>query len=169
MIEPNFTEKINCPCKQNGNAFRDSFDQIEVSLCVTCGLMTTSKYFEDSDFMGNIKNLSTPELLQISILDENGFRWFPSVIPFSKKGVIYAEPKGKNDFKWLVAPIVKVSEAEGHLYINPDTSRPFENRIATEKAVVFNKDEFIKALEMSDLPQSKDLLQRINKIFNNLV
>ena len=167
MIQPNFTEKIECPCKNGGNAFRDSFDKIEVSLCSTCGLMTTSKYLEDSDFMENIKNLSTPELLQISILDENGFRWFPSVIPFSKKGVIYAEPRGKNDFKWFVAPIVKVSEAEGHLYLNPDTNRPFENRIATEKAVVFDKTEFIKVLEMSNLPQSNDLLIRINSIFNN--
>jgi hypothetical protein len=167
MIQPNFTEKIECPCKNGGNAFRDSFDKIEVSLCSTCGLMTTSKYLEDSDFMENIKNLSTPELLQISILDENGFRWFPSVIPFSKKGVIYAEPRGKNDFKWFVAPIVKVSEAEGHLYLNPDTNRPFENRIATEKAVIFDKTEFIKVLEMSNLPQSNDLLIRINSIFNN--
>ena len=167
MIEPNFTEKIECPCKQNGNAFRDSFDQIEVSLCSTCGLMTTSKYSEDSDLMENIKKLSTPELLFISILDENGFRWFPSVIPFSKKGVIYAEPRGKNDFKWLVAPVVKVAEAEGHLYMNPDTNKPYENRIATEKATIFNKNEFVKALELSDLPESKKMLQRINTLFNN--
>jgi hypothetical protein len=167
MIEPNFTEKIECPCKQNGNAFRDSFDQIEVSLCSTCGLMTTSKYSEDSDLMENIKKLSTPELLFISILDENGFRWFPSVIPFSKKGVIYAEPRGKNDFKWMVAPVVKVAEAEGHLYMNPDTNKPYENRIATEKATIFNKNEFVKALELSDLPESKKMLQRINTLFNN--
>jgi hypothetical protein len=167
MIEPNFTEKIECPCKQDGNAFKDSFDKIEVSLCSTCGLMTTSKYSEDSDLMENIKKLSTPELLFISILDENGFRWFPSVIPFSKKGVIYAEPRGKNDFKWMVAPVVKVAEAEGHLYMNPDTNKPYENRIATEKATIFNKNEFVKALELSDLPESKKMLQRINTLFNN--
>jgi hypothetical protein len=167
MIEPNFTEKIECPCKQDGNAFKDSFDKIEVSLCSTCGLMTTSKYSEDSDLMENIKKLSTPELLFISILDENGFRWFPSVIPFSKKGVIYAEPRGKNDFKWMVAPIVKVAEAEGHLYMNPDTNKPYENRIANEKAIVFDKNDFIKALEMSDTEESKTLLGRIKTIFKD--
>jgi hypothetical protein len=167
MIEPNFTEKIECPCKQDGNAFKDSFDKIEVSLCSTCGLMTTSKYSEDSDLMENIKKLSTPELLFISILDENGFRWFPSVIPFSKKGVIYAEPRGKNDFKWMVAPVVKVAEAEGHLYMNPDTNKPYENRIANEKAIVFDKNDFIKALEMSDTEESKTLLGRIKTIFKD--
>lgn len=167
MIEPNFTEKVECPCKGGGNAFRDSFDEIEVYLCSTCGLMSTSQYQEDSEQVEQIKALCPPEMMFISILDERGFRWFPSVIPFSKKGVIYAEPRGKNDFKWMVAPVVKVAEAEGHLYMNPETNKSYENRIATEKATIFDKNDFLKALEMSDLPESKALLQRINQIFNN--
>jgi hypothetical protein len=167
MIEPNFTEKILCPCKNGGNAFKDSFDKIEVSLCSTCGLMTTSQYQEDSEHVEQIKALCPPEMMFISILDENGFRWFPSVIPFSKKGVIYAEPRGKEDFKWMVAPVVKVAEAEGHLYMNPETNKPYENRIANEKAIVFDKNDFLKALEMSDIEESKLLLQRINTLFNN--
>jgi len=167
MIQPNFTEKILCPCKTGGNAFRDSFDKIEVSLCSTCGLMTTSQYQEDSEHVEQIKALCPPEMMFISILDENGFRWFPSVIPFSKKGVIYAEPRGKEDFKWMVAPVVKVAEAEGHLYMNPETNKPYENRIANEKAIVFDKNDFLKALEMSDIEESKLLLQRINTLFNN--
>lgn len=167
MIQPNFTEKILCPCKNGGNAFRDSFDKIEVSLCSTCGLMTTSQYLEDSEHVEQIKALCPPEMMFISILDENGFRWFPSVIPFSKKGVIYAEPRGKEDFKWMVAPVVKVAEAEGHLYMNPETNKPYENRIANEKAIVFDKNDFLKALEMSDIEESKLLLQRINTLFNN--
>ena len=167
MIEPNFTEKVECPCKGGGNAFRDSFDKIEVYLCSTCGLMTTSQYQEDSDQVEQIKALCPPEMMFISILDERGFRWFPSVLPFSKKGVIYAEPRGKDDFKWMVAPVVKVAEAEGHLYMNPETNKSYENRIATEKATIFDKNDFLKALEMSDLPESKALLQRINQIFNN--
>jgi hypothetical protein len=128
--------------------------------------MTTSQYQEDSEHVEQIKALCPPEMMFISILDENGFRWFPSVLPFSKKGVIYAEPRGKDDFKWMVAPVVKVAEAEGHLYMNPETNKSYENRIATEKATIFDKNEFLKALEMSDLPESKALLQRINLIFN---
>jgi hypothetical protein len=167
MIHPNFTNVCPCPCKNGGNAFRDSFDKIEVSLCSTCGLMTTSQYQEDSEHVEQIKALCPPEMMFISILDENGFRWFPSVIPFSKKGVIYAEPRGKEDFKWMVAPVVKVAEAEGHLYMNPETNKPYENRIANEKAIVFDKNDFLKALEMSDIEESKLLLQRINTLFNN--
>jgi hypothetical protein len=167
MIEPNFTEKIDCPCKNNGNAFRDSFDKIEVSLCSTCGLMTTSQYLEDSEEVEQIKALCPPEMMFISVVDERGFRWFPSVIPFSKKGVIYAEPRGKEDFKWMVAPVVKVAEAEGHLYMNPETNKPYENRIANEKAIVFDKNDFIKALEMSDIAESKALLGRIKTIFKD--
>jgi hypothetical protein len=167
MIEPNFTEKIDCPCKNNGNAFRDSFDKIEVSLCSTCGLMTTSQYLEDSEAVEQIKALCPPEMMFISVVDDRGFRWFPSVIPFSKKGVIYAEPRGKEDFKWMVAPVVKVAEAEGHLYMNPETNKPYENRIATEKAIVFDKNDFIKALEMSDIADSKALLGRIKTIFKD--
>jgi len=167
MIHPNFTNICLCPCKNGGNAFRDSFDKIEVSLCSTCGLMTTSQYQEDSEHVEQIKALCPPEMMFISILDENGFRWFPSVIPFSKKGVIYAEPRGKEDFKWMVAPVVKVAEAEGHLYMNPETNKPYENRIANEKAIVFDKNDFLKALEMSDITESKLLLQRINTLFNN--
>jgi hypothetical protein len=167
MIEPNFTEKIDCPCKNNGNAFRDSFDKIEVSLCSTCGLMTTSQYLEDSEAVEQIKALCPPEMMFISVVDDRGFRWFPSVIPFSKKGVIYAEPRGKEDFKWMVAPVVKVAEAEGHLYMNPETNKPYENRIANEKAIVFDKNDFIKALEMSDIAESKALLGRIKTIFKD--
>jgi hypothetical protein len=74
MIEPNFTEKIDCPCKKGGNAFRDSFDKIEVSLCSTCGLMTTSQYLEDSEEVEQIKALCPPEMMFISIVDERGFR-----------------------------------------------------------------------------------------------
>ena len=129
--------------------------------------MTTSQYLEDSEHVEQIKALCPPEMMFISILDENGFRWFPSVIPFSKKGVIYAEPRGKEDFKWMVAPVVKVAEAEGHLYMNPETNKPYENRIANEKAIVFDKNDFLKALEMSDIEESKLLLQRINTLFNN--
>ena len=166
MIEPNFTEKIDCPCKQGGKAFKDSFDKIEVSICSTCGLMTTSQYLDDSEQMESIKALCPPEILFISIVDENGFRWFPSVLPFSKKGVIYAEPKGKDGFRWFVAPLLRVAEAEGYMYMNPDTDKPYENRIAQEKAVIFERDEFMKALEMSDIPESKNLLNRIKSIFN---
>lgn len=166
MITPNSTEKIECPCKNGGNAFKDSFDNIEVSLCSTCGLMTTSQYLEESEQVEAIKALCPPEMMFISILDERGFRWFPSVIPFSKKGVIYAEPRGKNDFKWMVAPVVKVAEAESHLYLNPETNKPYENRIATEKAIILDRNEFMKALEMSDLAESKALLQRINTLFS---
>ena len=89
-----------------------------------------------------------------------------SVLPFSKKGVIYAEPKGKDGFRWFVAPLVRVAEAEGYMYMNPDTDKPYENRIAQEKAVIFERDEFMKALEMSDIPESKNLLNRIKSIFN---
>ena len=167
MIEPNFTEKIDCPRKKGGNAFRDSFDKIEVSLCSTCGLMTTSQYLEESEAVEQIKAMCPPEMMFISIVDERGFRWFPSVIPFSKKGVIYAEPRGKEDFKWMVAPVVKVAEAEGHLYMNPETNKPYENRIANEKAIVFDKNDFIKALEMSDIAESKALLGRIKTIFKD--
>jgi hypothetical protein len=166
MIEPNFTEKIDCPCKNGGNAFRDSFDKIEVSICSTCGLMTTSQYQDDSEQMESIKALCPPEIIMISVLDENGFRWFPSVLPFSKKGVIYAEPKGKDSFRWFVAPVVKVAEAEGYMYMDPETNKPYENRIATEKAIIFERNEFMKALELSDTTESKNLLNRINSIFN---
>jgi hypothetical protein len=67
----------------------------------------------------------------------------------------------------MVAPVVKVAEAEGHLYMNPETNKPYENRIANEKAIVFDKNDFLKALEMSDIEESKLLLQRINTLFNN--
>jgi hypothetical protein len=129
--------------------------------------MTTSQYQEDSEHVGQIKALCPPEMMFISILDENGFRWFPSVLPFSKKGVIYAEPRGKDDFKWMVAPVVKVAEAEGHLYMNPETNKSYENRIATEKATIFDKNEFIKALELSEIDEAKELLNRIKQIFND--
>lgn len=167
MIKPNLTEKLQCPCKNGGNAFKDSFDRIEVSLCSTCGLMTTSQYQEDSEQVLKIKELCPPEIMLISILDDNNFRWFPSVIPYSKKGVIYAEPKGKNQFNWYVAPVVKVAEAEGYLYINPATDTPYERRIAQEQAIIFDKNEFIKALELSEIDEAKELLNRIKQIFND--
>ena len=165
MIVPNLTEKISCPCSNGGNAFKDSYDNIEVLLCSTCGLMSTSQYYEGSDYVEQIKKLCPPEILFISIVDENNFRWFPSVLPYSKKGVIVAEPTGKNEFNWHIIPLVKVSEAESYLYINQETNKPYEYRLAQEKAIIFKKDEFMNVLEMADTPDSKQLLQRIKEIF----
>ena len=72
MIKPNLTETIPCPCKNGGNAFKDSFDRIEVSLCSTCGLMTTSQYQEDSEQVLKIKELCPPEImLQIWVTNHN--------------------------------------------------------------------------------------------------
>ena len=129
--------------------------------------MTTSQYQEDSEQVLKIKELCPPEIMLISILDDNNFRWFPSVIPYSKKGVIYAEPKGRNEFNWYVAPVVKVAEAEGYLYMNPATDTPYERRIAQEQAIIFDKNEFIKALELSEIDEAKELLNRIKQIFND--
>lgn len=162
---PSYSEVITCPCKEAGQAFTDVFPQLKVSLCSTCGMMTTNMYQEGSEIIEKIKSMCPPEMLNISILDELNQRWFTSVIAPSKTSIMYAEPHGET-YRWLVCPIVKVLEFEESSYINPETNRPYETRIATELAVIFEKDQFLDAIKSLNDSQSQILVNKVNNLFN---
>lgn len=166
MRQPNITEIIQCPCSSNGKAFKDSFDEFEVQLCVTCGLMTTSKYMEGTEHMASIKKLSPPEIWDLSIVDSNEFRWFPSVLNGPKSSLAYAQPLSNGGYRWILTPIVSVSEAERFMYVNPENGTPYEYRLAEESSVVYDREEFVKVLEAVNSEDTNRLLERIKTIFN---
>jgi hypothetical protein len=153
---------IDCPiCKGEGTLMveiQSSFqptdpvsenvieEYLENYLCVRCGYTTTSDMVVGSDAV-EAANKTSPKLVKDLSLADNvrNLVWFPSVINISPKGICY--PDGvPNEWRWVVAPYVPLTEEERASYLSSNDSDRFKYRLAVEKSVKFDKHDFQNAL-----------------------
>ena len=115
---------------------------VETRICMDTGFTTNSDYKVDSDNIEEIEATTTQLIKDLRFTDVLLKQyWYPTTAMFST-GVIY--PEGTpNDWKWVYAPVVNMTEEERKQY--PIPGKPgeyYETRIGTDVAEYYDRNDF---------------------------
>lgn len=128
---------IDCVrCKSNA-CTEYSEGETKVWICFGCGFGSTSVP-KDENY-----EASLPELYRdLKFIDDNGNIWFPITYNEPTQGLVFADGKNKDDWKWSAAKAVKLKPEE--LFIFPPGTK-YKMNMETLKQ--FEQNDFMEALD----------------------
>ena len=120
----------------------------KVHQCYGCGFTTNTLMTEDSEFLDEQLEV-LPELYKDLIyIDEGGYNWMPSAVNNPEQGMIYADGKTSEDWKWSAVKAMKISEEEKEKYPIPNKEGEYyEYRMDMTTLKQFNERDFIVSLD----------------------
>ena len=120
----------------------------KVHQCYGCGFTTNTLMVEDSKFLDEQIEV-LPELYKDLIyIDEGGYNWMPSAVNNPEQGMIYADGKTSEDWKWSAVKAMKISEEEKEKYPIPNKEGEYyEYRMDMTTLKQFDERDFIEALD----------------------
>lgn len=115
------TDLIECPCCSSNACSKTTNEGVDVYLCWTCGMTTTSEITNGSDFeKENYEN--TAELIKDLKQVHDNLAWYPKVINLPENGMVFPEwNKRVKDWYWAAVKAVPISEEEKEKYPDPTT------------------------------------------------
>jgi transcription elongation factor Elf1 len=140
--------KINCPRCNSSNCFREDYkvEKNEVSsyMCMGCGYTTTSLYKKNSEMIG-VYEEQCPDLFKdIKYHDKDtDLLWYPIVLNFPDKGLIFPDGTNAFDWQWRAVPVVKVDDSEKEKY--PIPNKPgeyYETKADMENSRLYPQSSF---------------------------
>ena len=142
------SDLINCPCCGSNACSKTTNNGIDVYLCWTCGMTTTSELIEGSDFQKeNYEN--TAELIKDLKQVHGNLAWYPKVINLPENGMVFPEwNKRVKDWYWAAVKAIPVTEEEKEKY--PDPKNPgkfYKFRMDIKNIKRYDKMSFMDAAE----------------------
>lgn len=132
---------IQCPVCGSQLCYEYDHTQYKQWMCFSCGYGSTSHMVEGSDFVTSSKQ-SLPELIKdLEFIDDNKTVWYPSVINIPEKGILFPNGHNKFDWKWAVAPLVKISKEEKSRFPKGQT-----HKVDLKKIEYFDRELYSAAL-----------------------
>jgi len=108
-----------------------------LQLCYGCGFTTNSLMKEDSKFLNEQLEI-LPELYKDLVhTDKDGLKWIPSAVNNPEKGMVYADGKNANKWKWAAVKAV-VSEENSY-------------KMDMKNLKHFNERDYMEALDYIDM------------------
>jgi hypothetical protein len=142
------SDLINCPCCGSNACSKTTNNGIDVYLCWTCGMTTTSELIEGSDFQKeNYEN--TAELIKDLKQVHDNLAWYPKVINLPENGMVFPEwNKRVKDWYWAAVKAIPVTEEEKEKYPNPNSPGEFYKfRMDIKNIKRYDKMSFMDAAE----------------------
>jgi hypothetical protein len=136
-----FDNLIECTrCGSDACYTQEVTKDITIEMCYGCGFQSNSLMKRDTDFFINQMEL-LPDLYKV-LLDEeeDGKIWMPSTVNIPDKGMIFANGKGRDNWKWGAVKAIPVSEEEKEKFKGVD----FRTDITT--AEYFEERDYMEAL-----------------------
>ena len=110
---------ITCPCCGSDACSKTTNNGIDIYLCWTCGMNTSSQIIDGSDFEKENFEL-TAELIKDLKQVHNNLAWYPKVINLYEKGMVFPEwNKRARDWYWAAVKAISVNEEEKEKYPDP--------------------------------------------------
>lgn len=144
-------KKIDCPHCKSINCFEEQYtvEQNTVSsyLCMSCGYTTTSLQKKNSDFVKEFEETCPDLFKDIAYHDkETDLIWYPTVLNFPDKGLIFPDGSNAFDWSWRAVPVKAVPESEKDKYPIPNEPGKYYNTKADiESSKLYLQNEFINA------------------------
>jgi len=121
-----------------------------------CGYTTTSLYKIGSDIVKDFEE-GCPELFKSIKYNDStsGLVWYPIVLNFPDKGLIFPDGTNSFDWKWRAVPVKEVSEEEKNKYPIPDKPGEFyETKADMESSRLYPQSEFQEACRYLNIIES---------------
>lgn len=125
----------------------DGEQEVTSWMCMDCGYTSTSLNEDGSPIVEGYE-LTTAELIKdLRWVDPaTNLVWYPIILNFPSFGIIFPDGTSKNDWTWMAAPAIDISEEERQKYPIPGQPGEFyARRISMEEGEHFLKDQFYDA------------------------
>jgi hypothetical protein len=123
-------------------------DEIKNYQCYGCGFITNSLLKKDTRFFDEQMELLPNLYKELMGEAEDGKVWMPSTVNMPAKGMIFANGKNAENWKWAAVLAVPVKEEEKEKYPIPGKEGEFyEWRMDMETMKEFDEKDYIEALD----------------------
>ena len=125
--------------------------------CYGCGFISNSLMKKDSLFFEEQMELLPNLYKELMGEDESGKIWMPSTVNMPAKGMVFANGKNANSWKWGAVLAVPVKEEEKDKYPIPNKEGEFyEWRMDMETIKEFDEKDYIEALDYIGIFNSEE-------------
>jgi len=141
--------KITCPHCLVCECYKESEGGIDSYLCLSCGYTTNSLFVNKSIELRKWE-INTPVLIRNSkfVDPDTNLVWYPSVLNFPSKGMIFPDGTNEADWRWRVAPVAEIPEEERVKYPIPGKPGEFyKTRIDMNASSFYDRNQFKSACE----------------------
>lgn len=112
-------------------------------MCFNCGFTTNTALTKGSEALEHIKE-TAPELYkQLLWEDDEGRVWMPATISHPEKGIVYVDGTSIEDWRWVAAPAVLLTEEDRKLKNYPEG---VTHRVDMKAGKSFDRLEFGQAM-----------------------
>lgn len=143
------SEKIQCPVCFEKECYKESFKDVESYLCMGCGFTTTNKHIAGSIELRQWEMTTATLIKKAKFVDpETNLVWYPSVLNFPTKGIVFPDGKNEYEWGWRAASVIEVSEADREKYPIPGKKGEYyKSRVDMASSKLFQRGEFKQACE----------------------
>ena len=146
MLKDNLTI---CPrCGSDACYEQELGANYKVSQCYGCGFTTNSQMTSKSQFLEEQLEI-LPELYKDLIFtDDKGYHWMPSAINNPEQGMVYADGKTPEEWKWSAVKAILIPEEDREKYPMPGKEGEYyKYKMDTSTLQKFEERDFMEALD----------------------
>tara|TARA_R110001592_G_scaffold171881_2_gene410324 strand:- start:986 stop:1447 length:462 start_codon:yes stop_codon:yes gene_type:complete len=120
----------------------------EVHQCYGCGFTTNSQMVSESQFLEEQLEI-LPELYKdLIFIDDKGYHWMPSAINTPEQGMVYADGKTPEEWKWSAVKAMPIPEKDRKKYPIPGKEEEYyEYKMDSSTLKQFKERDFMEALD----------------------
>jgi len=116
--------------------------------CMGCGFQTNSLMKKDSDFFEEQMEILPNLYKELMGEDEDGKIWMPTTINLPQKGMIFANGKSVDDWRWAAVKAVPVTDEDKEKYPIPGKKDEYyEWRMDMTTLNEYGEKDFIDAMD----------------------
>ena len=135
-------------CNSDACYVQEVNDKIKNYHCYGCGFQTNSLMMKNERYFKEQLELLPNLYKELMGEDYEGKIWMPSMVNLPKQGMVFANGKNGDDWKWAAAKAVPVKEEEKSKYPIPGKENEFyEFRMDMETLTEYEEHNYMDALE----------------------
>jgi hypothetical protein len=135
-------------CNSDACYVQEVNDKIKNYHCYGCGFQTNSLMMKNERYFKEQLELLPNLYKELMGEDYEGKIWMPSMVNLPKQGMVFANGKNGDDWKWAAVKAVPVKEEEKSKYPIPGKENEFyEFRMDMETLTEFEEHNYMDALE----------------------
>tara|TARA_R110000751_G_scaffold112784_5_gene211879 strand:- start:1458 stop:1922 length:465 start_codon:yes stop_codon:yes gene_type:complete len=140
--------KVCDRCGSDACYIQEVNESIKNYQCYGCGFITNSLLVKDTQFFEEQMELLPNLYKELMGEDDDGKIWMPSTVNMPTKGMIFANGKNVENWKWAAVLAVPVKEEEKEKYPIPNKKGEYyEWRMDMENMKEFPETDYIEALD----------------------
>ena len=135
-------------CNSDACYAQEVNDKIKNYHCYGCGFQTNSLMMKNERYFKEQLELLPNLYKELMGEDYEGKIWMPSMVNLPKQGMVFANGKNGDDWKWAAVKAVPVKEEEKSKYPIPGKENEFyEFRMDMETLTEYEEHNYMDALE----------------------